>query len=222
MHLFPLSSFSHTFPDPMEADDEGLLAYGGDLNINRIMKGYSCGIFPWFKEGDPILWWSPNPRFVLFLDHFHISKSLKKTIEKDIFDVRFNTNFKEVIENCSKVKRRDQEGSWITKSMQEAYIELHQQGFSHSFESYFEGKLVGGGYGVVIGNIFCGESMFSLKNDASKVALAALVKRLKEKGFLLIDSQIHTEHLSNFGAKHISRKEYLELVEKALLSPKEF
>jgi leucyl/phenylalanyl-tRNA--protein transferase len=217
-----LSRYSHTFPDPNSASKEGIVAYGGDLSINRIMQGYSKGIFPWFNEEDPILWWSPDPRFVLQLDEFKISKSLAKTIKKNIFEVRFDTNFEQVIKGCAKAKRDDQEGTWITNDMIEAYCDLHQAGFAHSFESYYEGELVGGGYGVVIGDIFCGESMFALKSDASKVALVKLVEHLKKQSFRLIDSQVYTPHLERFGAKQIPRTQYLEYVKKALYNPKEF
>ncbi|MEA3513151.1 MAG: leucyl/phenylalanyl-tRNA--protein transferase [Campylobacterota bacterium] len=222
MHILPLSKYNLIFPDPSYASDEGLLAYGGDLSVNRIMAGYSKGIFPWFNEDDPILWWSPNPRFILKIDDLHISKNLKKTIRKNIFEVKFNTNFRSVMENCAKVKRADQEGSWITNDMIEAYCELHASGFAHSFESYFEGELVGGGYGVMIGDIFCGESMFSLKSDSSKIAFVSLVNRLKANGFSLIDSQIHTPYLESFGAIHISRDKYLKLVKEALSKPRDF
>lgn len=222
MDILPLSPYSISFPNPLQACDEGLLAYGGDLSANRIMKGYSLGIFPWFKKNDPILWWSPNPRFVLNLDDFKVSKSLNKTIKKGIFEVKFNTNFEAVIKNCSNAKRVDQEGSWITDEMIEAYKELHSLGYAHSFESYFEDQLVGGGYGVVIGDIFCGESMFTKKSDASKVAFVSLVKRLKKNGFSLIDSQIYTELFASFGAKEIPRDEYLFLVKEALSKPRDF
>lgn len=222
MNIFPLSKYSLTFPDPAYAGEEGIVAYGGDLSVNRIMKGYSCGIFPWFNEGDPILWWSPDPRFILRLDKFHIPKSLKKIIEKNIFEIRFDHDFESVIKNCARVKRKEQESTWINRDMIEAYMELHTLGHAHSFEAYFEGKLAGGGYGVVIGDIFCGESMFTLKSNASKAALALLVERLKEKGFSLIDSQIHTSHLEGLGAQNISREEYLELVKCALEKPRTF
>jgi leucyl/phenylalanyl-tRNA--protein transferase len=222
MDIVPLSPYSHTFPDPKNASNEGIVAYGGDLNINRIMKGYSLGIFPWFKENDPILWWSPNPRFVLDINEFKIPKSLQRTIKKNCFEIKFDTNFKQVIENCANIKREAQEGTWITNSMINAYCELHDVGFAHSFESYYDDELVGGGYGVVIGDIFCGESMFSKKSDASKVAFVELVKRLKCNGFRFIDSQIYTKHLASFGAKEISRDEYLSLVKNALNNPKLF
>ncbi len=222
MNIFPLSPYNLIFPDPALASDEGILAYGGDLSVNRIMQGYSKGIFPWFNENDPILWWSPNPRFILKIEDLHISKSLQKTIKKDIFEVRFNTNFEQVIQECAKAKRPDQEGTWITTNMIEAYCNLHEAGFAHSFETYFEGTLVGGGYGVVIGDIFCGESMFALKNDASKVAFVALVQRLKKNGFSVIDSQIYTDYLASFGAKEIPRDEYLDIVKNALSNPRNF
>jgi leucyl/phenylalanyl-tRNA--protein transferase len=222
MHILPLSKYDLTFPDPKMAPDEGIVAYGGDLSPNRIMYGYSRGIFPWFNEHDPILWWSPNPRFVLKMEDFKISKSLKKTIKKNIFEIRFDTNFRAVIENCAHIKRLHEDGTWITDDMIEAYCKLFEIGHAHSFESYFDGELVGGGYGIAIGDIFCGESMFAKKSDASKVAFVALVERLKNNGFSLIDSQIHTNHLESFGAKNISRDEYLELVTKALLKPRSF
>ena len=222
MNIFPLSPYNLLFPDPSQADDEGIVAYGGDLSVNRIMHGYSKGIFPWFNEDDPILWWSPNPRFVLDIDQLHISKNLKKTIRKNIFEVQFDTNFEQVIKECAKAKRPDQEGTWITNDMIEAYCDLHKAGFAHSFESYADGKLVGGGYGVVIGDIFCGESMFTHKSDASKVAFVALVTRLKKSGFSLIDSQVYTKHLASFGAKEIPRDEYLSLVKVALNNPRDF
>ncbi|MEA3290243.1 MAG: leucyl/phenylalanyl-tRNA--protein transferase [Campylobacterota bacterium] len=222
MILPQLSRYNLIFPDPLDADDKGLLAHGGDLSTNRIMAGYTKGIFPWFKQNDPILWWSPNPRFVLFLDDIHISKSLQKTIKKDTYEIKFNHDFASVIKECAKAKRTDQEGSWITEDMIESYIQLHHQGFAHSFESYFEGKLVGGGYGVTLGDIFCGESMFTKKSDASKCAFVNLANRLKSLGFKIIDCQIHTKHLESFGAKHITREQYLKYVKDALNNPKEF
>jgi len=222
MHIFPLSKYNLIFPEPATASDEGILAFGGDLSVNRVMQGYAKGIFPWYKEEDPILWWSPNPRFVLHIDDLHISKSLQKTIKKNIYTVKFNVNFEQVIKECAQAKREDQEGTWITNDMIEAYCELHSAGHAHSFESYLDGELVGGGYGVVIGDIFCGESMFAKKNDASKVAFVSLVKHLKKQGFKLIDSQIHTPHLESFGSKHITRDEYLQYVKEALTNPKDF
>lgn len=222
MNILPLSSYSHTFPNPLNASDEGLLAYGGDLDPNRIMKAYMNGIFPWYNKEDPILWWSPNPRFVLFLDEFKVSKSLRKRIESQIYEVKFNHNFRQTIIECSKIPRAGQNGTWIHEDVIEAYTTLHQMGYAHSFESYCNKELVGGGYGLSIGNMFCGESMFALKSDASKVALYYLVQRLKENGFKFIDCQIPTPHLGSLGAKKIDRKEFLALVANALENPKDF
>jgi leucyl/phenylalanyl-tRNA--protein transferase len=210
------------FPNPIDADDEGLLCYGGDLSVERLLSAYSSGIFPWFNEDDPILWWSPNPRFVLFPQDLHISKSLKRTIKKNLFEIKYDTAFVQVMIECANAKRPNTEGTWIVPEMIEAYSELHKAGFAHSFEAWYDGELVGGGYGVAIGDIFCGESMFAKKNDASKVAFVHLVERLKANGFSLIDSQIHTDYLEKFGAVHISRDEYLTKVENALLNPKKF
>jgi len=221
-HILPLSPYNHIFPDPNEASSQGIVAYGGDLSVNRVMNGYTKGIFPWFNENDPILWWSPDPRFVLDIDHFRVPKSLARVIRKGKFTIKFDQNFKEVIQNCSKAPRPDQDGSWITDDMVEAYCDIFEAGYGHSFEAYLDGKLVGGGYGVCVGDIFCGESMFTKVNDASKVAFVALVERLKKNGFRYIDSQIYTDHLARFGAKEISRKSYLNIVKEALLNPKEF
>jgi leucyl/phenylalanyl-tRNA--protein transferase len=224
MNILPLSKDSYTFPNPNTASPDGLLAIGGDLNPKRVLKAYQNGIFPWYNEDelDPILWWSPDPRFVLDINELHIPKSLKKIIKKNIFEIRFDTNFTRVMIECANAYRADQDGTWIGPEMIEAYSKLHSQGIAHSFEAYYENELVGGGYGVVIGDIFCGESMFSLKNDASKVAFVALVQRLKNNGFRYIDSQIHTEHLERFGAKNITRIEYLKLVQESSENFKEF
>jgi leucyl/phenylalanyl-tRNA--protein transferase len=174
------------------------------------------------QEDDPILWWSPNPRFVLFPQDLHISKSLKRTIKKNLFEIKYDTAFVQVMIECANAKRPNTEGTWIVPEMIEAYSELHKAGFAHSFEAWYDGELVGGGYGVAIGDIFCGESMFAKKSDASKVAFVHLVERLKSNGFSLIDSQIHTDYLEKFGAVHISRDEYLIKVKEALLKPKKF
>jgi leucyl/phenylalanyl-tRNA--protein transferase len=225
MNILPeLSKYSHTFPHPSTASEEGIVAYGADLNPNRVLAAYRNGIFPWYNEdeGDPILWWSPNPRFVLDLEELHIPKSLKKTIKKNIFEIKFNTNFTRVMIECANAYRADQDGTWIGAEMIESYSQIHSMGFAHSFEAYYQGELVGGGYGVSLGDIFCGESMFAKKSDASKVAFVALAQRLKQHGFKYIDSQIHTEHLERFGAKDISRDKYLQLVRKSLENFKEF
>jgi len=217
-----ISRYSMTFPNPTLASDEGLLAHGGDLSANRVMAAYVKGIFPWYNEEDPILWWSPNPRFVLDINELHIGKNLKKLIKKDMFEIRFDTNFTQVMIECGDAPRPNQDGTWIHPDMVETYSELFAQKFAHSFEAYIDNELVGGGYGIIIGDIFCGESMFSKVSGASKVAFVALVERLKQNGFTLIDSQIHTPYLESFGAKHISRDEYLARVKTALTKPRDF
>jgi len=223
LNIYPLDKNSYIFPNPNFADNKGLLAYGGDLNPNRIMTAYLNGIFPWYNKSDPILWWSPNPRLVLDLDEFKVSKSLNKTIKKNIFEIRFDTNFVEVMNECKKIREgENQKGTWILPEIIQAYSKLHQMGLAHSFEAYFQGELVGGGYGVNIGNIFCGESMFTKKTDASKVALYYLVQRLKTNGFKMIDCQIPSTHLKSLGAKTITREIFLNLVKESTHNCKHF
>lgn len=225
MNIIALSSYTFTFPDPSFATKEGVLAYGADLNPNRIMKAYSSGIFPWFKENDPILWWSPDPRFVLDIKDFKIPKSLNTKINKTSnknFTIKYNTAFKEVINLCSTIKRKDQKDSWITKSMIEAYLELFELGHVKSFEYFEDDKLLGGGYGVILGDIFYGESMFSLKKDASKIAFIDLVRVLKKNNFKYIDCKIYSEHFKYFGTRNISREKFISLVKKSLYNPCSF
>ncbi len=222
MNIYPLDKNSYIFPNPIYAQDKGILAYGGDLNPSRIMTAYLNGIFPWYNETDPILWWSPNPRCILGLDDFKVSKSLSKVINKNIFEIKFDNNFVKVMRECKNINRTNQKGTWIQEEMIESYTKIHEMGFAHSFEAYFDGELVGGGYGINIGNIFCGESMFAKKTDASKVALFFLVQRLKKNGFKLIDCQIPTPHLLSLGAKLINRKEFLSLVKSSSENLKEF
>ncbi|MAD42079.1 MAG: leucyl/phenylalanyl-tRNA--protein transferase [Arcobacter sp.] len=222
MDVYPLDKNSYIFPNPIYAEDKGLLAYGGDLNPSRIMTAYLNGIFPWYNESDPILWWSPNPRCVLNFEDFKISKSLQKVIDKNIFEIRFDTNFTQVMKECKNINRENQKGTWIQDELIEAYTKIHQMGFAHSFEAYYNGELVGGGYGINVGNIFCGESMFAKKTDASKVALYFLIQRLKEKGFSFIDCQIPTPHLLSLGARTMDRKEFLLEVKKSAENLKEF
>ena len=207
-----LNKYNFQFPPVDTADENGIVAWGGDLNPSRVIRAYHDGIFPWYGKDEPILWWSPNPRFVMKLNDFKISKSLKKSMKK--FTYKFDTNFLEVITKCSQVPREKQNGTWLQKEMIEAYIELHHLNVAHSVETYYEGELVGGLYGVVVGSIFCGESMFSVKSDASKAALAILVQHLKIWKYTLIDSQVSTEHLKSLGAKEISRDKYLAILEK--------
>jgi leucyl/phenylalanyl-tRNA---protein transferase len=196
-----------TFPDPRTANEAGIVAWGGDLSPNRLLLAYRSGIFPWYAKGDPILWWSPDPRLILELDDFKLRRSLKK--RKKHFDIRIDSAFEKVMIACSTTPREGQNGSWILPEMVEAYSVLHDMGYAHSVEAYQEGKLVGGLYGVAIGKVFCGESMFAHVSDASKVAFAFLVERLKEWGFEFVDAQVPTEHLKSLGAVEISRENFL-------------
>lgn len=204
------------FPKPELAEPDGLLAIGGDLKPERLLAAYVNGIFPWFSEGNPILWWSPDPRTVLMLNEFKVSKSLLQSIKKNSYEIKFDTNFSEVIKQCAIVERKHEDGTWITKKMIKAYTELHKLGFAHSVETYFEGKLVGGLYGISLGKAFFGESMFHLKTDASKAAIYYLVEKLKTWNFNFIDAQVRTEHLISLGAKEILREIYLELLENSM------
>ena len=221
MYIRSIDKYSHTFPNPNTAHESGIVCYGGDLNPNRVIKAYMSGIFPWYNEDDPILWWSPNPRCILKFEDFKVSKTLKKSIDKNIYEIKFDNDFENVIKSCQNAPRNSNK-TWLNDEMIETYIQLHNMGFSHSFESYLDGKLVGGGYGINIGDIFCGESMFSLQNDASKVALYHLVRRLKNNGFNFIDCQVPNEHLVSLGATTISREEFLLNVQNSLNNPKSF
>jgi len=197
-----------SFPDPGSATPEGIVAYGGDLSPSRLMMAYRNGIFPWYSAGDPILWWSPNPRLILELDNFKLHRSLRKKISH--FEIRFDSAFSEVIRECSKIPRRQQQGSWIVPEMIEAYEVLHHLGYAHSVEAYQNGVLVGGLYGISIGQVFCGESMFATVTDASKVAFAVLIEKLKEWGYAFIDCQVPTTHLKSLGAVEVSRDEFIQ------------
>lgn len=202
------------FPDPREASDEGLLAYGGDLSPDRIVSAYCLGIFPWYDPASPdIMWWSPNPRMVLYPDKFRMTKSLKKRITRQEFEIRIDSAFEQVIDKCGKVPRIGQDGTWITEEMQDAYIHLHKLGIAHSVECWQNDKLVGGLYGISLGQMFFGESMFHLVSDASKVAFYHLSELSKTLGFSIIDCQMHTDHLESMGAEEISRESYLQVVE---------
>lgn len=200
------------FPSVAEASKEGLLAIGGDLSSDRLLLAYRSGIFPWFEDDQPILWWSPDPRMVLFPEGFKVSKSLKKVIDSNIFKVTFNENFSEVIKQCASVKRKGQRGTWITSEMISAYQELHEKGFAKSVEVWKEGKLVGGLYGIDLPEkkVFCGESMFSKESNASKVGFYILIEKLKERNYKLIDCQVYTNHLYSLGAEEIPRNEFLK------------
>lgn len=197
------------FPSPEQASAEGIVAIGGDLQPERVMLAYRKGIFPWFESDDFLLWWSPDPRMVLFPDRLKISKSMRTVLRKKQFEVTFNRAFDQVVEACAKVKRFGQNGTWITPGLMEVYSTLHTQGHAHSVEVWEEGSLVGGLYGIDLGTVFCGESMFSKSSNASKVALISLVKELKKNKYELIDCQVPTQHLASMGAEPISRTEFL-------------
>jgi len=192
-----------------EKDPNGLLAVGGDLSPSRLINAYRSGIFPWYSDEQPILWWSPDPRAVLFPDQLKISRSLRKTLRKQGFSVSFDQCFEQVLQACA-APRKNADGTWITTDMEAAYIALHKQQKAHSVEVWHKGKLVGGLYGVAIGQVFFGESMFSLMSDASKVGLVFLVEHLKHWDYQLIDCQVHTDHLTSLGAEEISRQRFIE------------
>lgn len=215
MPVFALSD-RLSFPPPHLAIKEGLLAVGGDLSVERLLLAYRSGIFPWYSQGEPILWWSPDPRLVLYPDELRISRSLRKVIKRKRFQITFDRAFESVIQGCAAAKRSYGEGTWITEAMKAAYIQLHRRGYAHSVEAWQEDELVGGLYGVAMGSAFFGESMFSRFSNASKVAFVSLVETLREKHFAFIDCQVRTEHLVRFGAREISRKAFLEQLGKAV------
>jgi leucyl/phenylalanyl-tRNA--protein transferase len=202
----------HIFPSPRSANEHGVVAYGGDLNPNRIIQAYKQGIFPWFESDDNLLWWSPNPRMILYPEKIKISKSLKSFIKKNTFKVTFNRDFEEVIESCSNIKRLGQKGTWITSGLKESFLYLHEKGLAISVEVWKDSKIVGGLYGLDLGNVFCGESMFSKSSNASKVALVNLSSELKKNNYKFIDCQIPTEHLKSMGGEEVSRDDFLKLL----------
>jgi len=208
----------HIFPNPRYASDEGLLAFGGDLSPNRLLKAYSKGIFPWYNEEDPILWWSPNPRLLLYPDSFKVSKSFRRRLRNNAFHVEFDQDFTGVIEHCSQMSRKGQSGrTWITPEIKEAYTLLHEMGFAHSVEAYdANDELMGGLYGISMGGAFFGESMFSLQKDGSKIALKGLSDILWKEGFDFIDCQLPTDHLISIGGEVIHRDIFLDELEDTL------
>lgn len=199
----------HIFPPVSEAERNGLLGIGGDLHPDRLFKAYQNGIFPWYSEGQPILWFAPNPRFVIPMKCFRFSRSVKKNVKSNTFEIRINTAFEKVIEHCSAFPRPGQFGTWITEEMKQGYVQLHQQNYAHSFEAWQDGVLVGGLYGVLIGGVFAGESMFAHVSNASKVAFVWAVRQMEQWGVELIDCQVYTEHLERFGACDMTRDEYM-------------
>nr|WP_315149439.1 leucyl/phenylalanyl-tRNA--protein transferase [uncultured Flavobacterium sp.] len=200
------------FPPVSHANSDGILAVGGDLSPERLQLAYKSGIFPWFNEGEPIIWWSPNPRMVLFLDELIVSKSMRNILNRDIFKVTFNQNFRDVISNCQKVKRDGQTGTWITNEMIESYCRLNELGIAKSVEVWQDDQLVGGLYGIDLGYVFCGESMFSLVSNASKVAFIALVNQLKKVNYRLLDCQVYNEHLESLGCREIEREAFMTIL----------
>ncbi len=202
------------FPSVTRALDEpnGLVAAGGDLSPWRLVEAYRHGIFPWYSEGQPILWWSTDPRMVLLVDELRVSRSLRKRARSGVFEVRIDSAFRRVIEACAQTPRNGQAGTWITRDMIEAYVEMHRRGYGHSVECWREGRLVGGLYGLAMGRVFFGESMFSHEADASKVALVALVAHLARIGVAMIDCQQETEHLASLGARPIPRQRFAALL----------
>ncbi|WP_188048923.1 leucyl/phenylalanyl-tRNA--protein transferase [Flavobacterium sp. GP15] len=200
------------FPPVSQANRDGVLAIGGDLSTERLLLAYKSGIFPWFEPGDPILWWSPNPRMVLFLEELIVSKSMRNILNRKNFKVTFNQNFREVIAHCQNVKRNGQTGTWITNDMIEAYCNLNNLGIAKSVEVWQNEELVGGLYGIDLGTIFCGESMFSLVSNASKVAFIALVEQLKTQNYKLLDCQVYNPHLESLGCREIKRTEFMSIL----------
>ncbi|MFV8345132.1 leucyl/phenylalanyl-tRNA--protein transferase [Flavobacterium sp. ZB4P13] len=200
------------FPPVSQANRDGILAIGGDLSPERLQLAYKSGIFPWFEDGEPITWWSPNPRMVLFLDELIVSKSMRNILNRNIFKVTFNQNFKDVISNCQNIKRDGQNGTWITNDMIEAYCKLYELGIAKSVEVWQDEVLVGGLYGIDLGHVFCGESMFSTVSNASKVAFIALVSQLTAANYRLLDCQVYNPHLESLGCMEINREEFMEIL----------
>ncbi|MBS1947742.1 MAG: leucyl/phenylalanyl-tRNA--protein transferase [Bacteroidetes bacterium] len=212
MPLFALDN-ELIFPPAHLAEPDGLLAVGGDLSPERLLLAYRNGIFPWY-EGEHILWWSPQPRFVLFPDELKVSKSMQQLLKKNTFDFSINKCFTEVINNCKTISRRGQESTWITDEVKKAYIKLHDLGHAHSAEAWHDQKLVGGLYGIRIGKVFFGESMFSQESNASKFAFIKYVQTLKQEDIKIIDCQVYTEHLESLGARMIERKDFIQLLKE--------
>jgi len=220
MYLLSSHAANSIFPPVEQATPEGLLAIGGDLSSERLLEAYRRGIFPWYSAGQPILWWSPDPRAVLYLDRFNVSRSLKKRMRKNTYALTLDTRFGEVVDACAAPRQKDPVGgTWITRDMAAAYNNLHEMGYAHSVETWFEGRLVGGLYGLALGRGFFGESMFSSMTDASKVALAALVEHLKRWDYTFVDCQLSSPHILSLGAVEVSRSRFLRELSEALVAP---
>lgn len=202
------------FPSLDNVTEEGILALGGDLSPERLLHAYKNGIFPWYSDDEPIIWYCPNPRMVLFFDQLKISKSMRKILNQNVFEVTFNRAFKEVIFNCKTTDRGDGLGTWITDDMQQAYVNLHKLGIAKSVEVWQNNEIVGGLYGIDLGHVFCGESMFSKVSNASKVAFISLAKKLEKENYQLIDCQVYNDHLASLGAEEIYREDFLAILKK--------
>ncbi len=200
------------FPPVEEASYEGILAIGGDLSVKRLLLAYENGIFPWYNENEPILWWSPSERMVVNPNDYKVSKSLRNIINRNIFEVTINKDFEAVIKNCQKIERKEQDGTWISNEVIKSYTKLHQLGKAISFEVWQNGELVGGLYGIDLGHVFCGESMFSKVSNASKVAFVKLIDYLKQNNYKLLDCQVHNDHLEKLGAFEISRESFMKIL----------
>jgi leucyl/phenylalanyl-tRNA---protein transferase len=209
-----LSKNNTAFPTAENTDENGILALGGDLSSERLLAAYRNGIFPWYNEGEPIIWYCPNPRMVLFFDRLKVSKSMRKIIKKQVFTITFNTCFEEVIQACKSIDRKEGFDTWITEDMQKAYLNLHKKGIAKSVEVWQNDKLVGGLYGIDLGTVFCGESMFSRVSNASKVGFVYLVEKLKKEQYKLLDCQVYNEHLASLGAEEINRDVFLKILQK--------
>lgn len=218
--MIPWLTPESPFPplDTARTQPNGLLAVGGDLSPQRLIEAYRCGIFPWFNEGEPVLWWSPDPRLVLFPGELKISRSLGKALKKGNYEIRFDTAFTRVMQECA-APRNGHPGTWIHEEMISSYTALHEMGMAHSVETWIDGELLGGLYGVAQGKMFYGESMFSRVSDASKIALVHLVRQLERRGFKMIDCQMKTAHLVSFGAREISRKEFSQRLKELINYP---
>lgn len=216
MPIFSLDAHNHLFPPAWMAEENGLLAVGGDMHPDRLLAAYQAGIFPWYDASDAYpLWWSPDPRFVLYPQKLRVSKTMRQVLRRGEYRISLNEAFDHVVALCGQVPRRGQLGTWITPDLRQAYLELHRRGITHSVEAWHEGQLVGGLFGASIGACFVGESMFALRSNASKAAFIVLVQELERLGFELIDCQLHTEHLESLGAEHIGRDEYIDTLHRS-------
>ncbi|UGU14283.1 leucyl/phenylalanyl-tRNA--protein transferase [Sinomicrobium kalidii] len=202
------------FPPVSMTSDVGIIAVGGDLSPERLLLAYQSGIFPWFEKEDPILWWSPDPRMVLFPEELKIAKSMRKVLERNVFTITFNRDFRAVIEACAETGRKGQEGTWITADMIEAYCKLHELGYATSVEVWQDEMLAGGLYGIDLGHVFCGESMFTRVSNASKAGFITLVEKLKQEQYQLVDCQVYTSHLASLGAREIPREDFIRVLTK--------